>query len=69
MTHDPLELKVGEVDMEIDLGAEQMIAAERQGQKIAVEVTSVFSLLKLLKYLPIASYLIMFEDFISTEDD
>ena len=40
VTHDPLELKVGGVDMEIDLGAKQMIAAERQGQKIAVEVKS-----------------------------
>jgi XisH protein len=40
VTHDPLELKVGGVDMEIDLGAEQIIAAERQGQRIAVEVKS-----------------------------
>jgi XisH protein len=40
VTHDPLEIKVGGVDMEIDLGAEQMIAAEREGQKIAVEVKS-----------------------------
>jgi hypothetical protein len=40
VTHDPLEIKVGGVDMEIDLGAERIIAAERQGQKIAVEVKS-----------------------------
>jgi XisH protein len=40
VTDDPLKIKVGGVDMEIDLGAEQMIAAERQGQKIAVEVKS-----------------------------
>jgi hypothetical protein len=40
VTDDPLEIKVGGVDMEIDLGAEQMIAAERQGQQIAVEVKS-----------------------------
>jgi XisH protein len=40
VNRDPLELKVGGVDMEIDLGAERMIAAERQGQKIAVEVKS-----------------------------
>jgi XisH protein len=31
-------LKVGGVDMEIDLDAECIIAAEWQGQKIAVEV-------------------------------
>ncbi len=40
ITHDPLEIKVGGVDMEIDLGAERLFAAERQGQKIAVEVKS-----------------------------
>ncbi len=40
ITHDPLELKVGGVDMEIDLGAERILAAERQGNKIAVEVKS-----------------------------
>jgi hypothetical protein len=40
ITHDPLELKVGGVDMEIDLGAEHLLAAERQGHKIAVEVKS-----------------------------
>ena len=40
VTEDPLKIKVGGVDMEIDLGAEQIIAAERQGQKIAVEVKS-----------------------------
>lgn len=40
MTHDPLQLKVGGVDMEIDLGAERLLAAERQGRRIAVEVKS-----------------------------
>jgi XisH protein len=34
VTDDPLKIKVGGVDMEIDLGAEQIIAAERQGQKV-----------------------------------
>ena len=37
---DPLNITVGGVDMEIDLGAERIIAAERKGQKIAVEVKS-----------------------------
>jgi hypothetical protein len=40
VTDDPLNITVGGVDMEIDLGAERIIAAERQGQKIAVEVKS-----------------------------
>ena len=40
VTHDPLPIKVGGVDMEIDLGAEQLLAAERGDEKIAVEVKS-----------------------------
>ena len=40
ITHDPLLLRVGGVEMAIDLGAEKLIAAERDGQKIAVEVKS-----------------------------
>jgi RecB family endonuclease NucS len=40
ITHDPYDLNVGGVDMEIDLGAEQIIAAEKQGKKIAIEVKS-----------------------------
>ena len=40
ITNDPLFLKVGGVDFFIDLGAEKLIAAERDGQKIAVEIKS-----------------------------
>lgn len=40
VTHDLLQIKVGGVDMEIDLGAERLLAAERAGEKIAVEIKS-----------------------------
>jgi hypothetical protein len=40
ITHDPYYLKVGGVEMYIDLGAELMIVAERDDQKIAVEIKS-----------------------------
>jgi hypothetical protein len=40
ITNDPLFLKVGGVDFFIDLGAEKLIAAERDGQNIAVEIKS-----------------------------
>ncbi|WP_066377833.1 XisH family protein [Anabaena sp. CA = ATCC 33047] len=40
ITHDPLTISVGGVNVSIDLAAEKLIAAERQGQKIAVEVKS-----------------------------
>jgi len=44
VTHDPLQIKVGGVDMEIDLGAERLLAAERGDEKIAVEVKSFLAL-------------------------
>lgn len=41
ITHDPLRLEFGEDDrIEIDLGAEQILAAQRTDQKIAVEIKS-----------------------------
>jgi XisH protein len=40
ITSDPLFLKVGGMDFFIDLGAERLLAAERDDRKIAVEVKS-----------------------------
>ena len=40
ITHDPLRLSWGARDVFIDFGAERIIAAEKAGQKIAVEVKS-----------------------------
>jgi len=40
ITDDPLRIKAGGADMQIDLGAEKIIAAERGDEKIAVEVKS-----------------------------
>jgi hypothetical protein len=40
ITADPYEISVDEVDFEIDLAAEQLLAATRENQKIAVEVKS-----------------------------
>lgn len=40
ITHDPLSLKVGRKDLFVDLGAERFLAAEKQGEKIAVEIKS-----------------------------
>lgn len=43
ITHDPYEIRVGGVEMYIDLAAEQVIAAQRNGIKIAVEIKSFIS--------------------------
>jgi len=40
ITNDPLTISGGGVNLSIDLAAEKLIAAEREGQKIAVEVKS-----------------------------
>lgn len=40
ITDDPIYLDYGGVEIYIDLGAEKIIAAEREGKKIAVEVKS-----------------------------
>lgn len=40
ITHDPYILEAGETEYEIDIGAEKLIGAERDGQKIAVELKS-----------------------------
>jgi hypothetical protein len=43
ITADPYEINVDDVDFEIDLAAEQLLAAERENQKIAVEIKSFIS--------------------------
>jgi predicted RecB family endonuclease len=40
ITDDPYRMEVDKVLYEIDLGAEPMIAAEKNGEKIAVEIKS-----------------------------
>jgi hypothetical protein len=43
ITNDPLTLEIGDRSLFVDLGAEKILAAEKQGRKIAVEVTSFLS--------------------------
>jgi XisH protein len=40
ITHDPYQLRYGATEIFIDLAAEEAIAAEKEGRKIAVEVKS-----------------------------
>ncbi len=40
ITHDPLPLKIGNLRLKVDLGAEKLIAAQKDNQKIAVEIKS-----------------------------
>ena len=38
ITNDPLIIRIDRIRLEVDLAAEKVIAAEKEGQKIAVEV-------------------------------
>ena len=40
ITHDPLRLTIGSRDVYVDLGAERLLAAEKAGRQIAVEIRS-----------------------------
>ncbi len=40
ITSDPLHLQWGTKDMYVDLAAEELVAAEKEGRKIAVEIKS-----------------------------
>jgi len=43
ITADPLYIQVGGVDLYVDLAAERVLAAEKNGRKIAVEIKSFVS--------------------------
>jgi hypothetical protein len=38
ITHDPYQLRLGNIGYEVDFGAERLIAAERDEEKIAIEL-------------------------------
>lgn len=40
ITDDPLKFKFGNVNFQVDLGAERLLAAQRADEKIAVEIKS-----------------------------
>lgn len=50
ITDDPLNISSGGVNLEIDLGAERLIAAEKSGEKIAVEIKSFASASKISEF-------------------
>ncbi|BAY62802.1 XisH protein [Calothrix brevissima NIES-22] len=50
ITHDPYPLQAGIFDLAIDLGAEKVIAAKREGWTIAVEIKSFLVPSKILEF-------------------
>jgi hypothetical protein len=43
ITHDPLIIPFGKRELLVDIGAERLVAAERDGKRIAVEIKSFIS--------------------------
>ncbi len=43
ITHDPLTLEHGIIQIQIDLGAERLLGAEKNGEKIAIEIKNFVS--------------------------
>jgi hypothetical protein len=44
VTHEPLHIKLGERDLYVDLGAQKLLAAEKDDRRIAVEIQSFVSI-------------------------
>ena len=68
ITHDPLSLQIGGVEMYIDLGAEQLIAAEKHGEKIAVEIKSFVAVSALVPFRVTQVFVLHLCHFLNQED-
>lgn len=68
ITDDPLRLQVGNHQLFIDLGAEKLIAAEKDNQKIAVEVKSFVSKSEVHDLENALGQFILYEDVLSEKE-
>lgn len=50
ITHNPYPLQAGSFDLAIDLGAEEIVAATKQGRKIAIEIKSFLGASKISEF-------------------
>lgn len=50
ITDDPLNIQLGGIDVQIDLGAQRLLAAEKNEEKIAVEVKNFVSASKISEF-------------------
>lgn len=68
VTNDPLNIQCGGVDIQIDLGAERLLAAEKDGEKIAVEVKNFVSASKISEFHTALGQFINYRTALRTED-
>ena len=50
ISHDPLSLRIGKIGIQIDLGLEHLIAAEKDTRKIAVEIKGFMNVSKITDF-------------------
>lgn len=50
ISHDPLSLSIGKISIQIDLGLENLIGAEKGTQKIAVEIKTFGNISKITDF-------------------
>lgn len=68
ITHDPYPLQAGTFDLAIDLGAEKVIAAERKGWKIAVEIKSFLGASKISEFYGAMGQFIAYRTALKSQD-
>lgn len=68
ITHDPYPLQAGTFDLAIDLGAEKVIAAQREGLKIAVEIKSFLGPSKISQFYGALGQFIAYRAALNTQD-
>ncbi len=68
ITHDPYALQAGIFDLVIDLGAEKVIAAEKEGLKIAVEIKSFLGPSKISEFYGALGQFIAYRAAVSIQD-
>lgn len=69
VTNDPLYLKVGRIPVHIDLGAEKLIGAEKNGTRIAIEVKTFGNISFITAFYEAVGKYIVYRKALSLSDD
>ncbi len=68
ITDDPLNIQCGGIDIQIDLGAERLLGAEKNGEKIAIEIKNFVSASKISEFHTALGQFINYRTALRTED-
>jgi hypothetical protein len=68
ITHDPFPIDYGDVQMQIDLGAERLLGAAKDTQTIAVEIKSLSILLASLNFIPQSDNILIIDGYYSLKN-